>query len=60
MKLRIVRLVSTAAIALTMTACGQKGPLYLPEKEAPATAETTAAEAADEAQNKDQADTTDQ
>ena len=71
MKLRIVRLVLTASVALMITACGQKGPLYLPEKEAPGQVEApaaapasepeaTASDADDKSQDKEQADRPDQ
>ena len=67
MKLRIVGLLVVTASAFMITACGQKGPLYLPGKEAPAEqatpaavpAEATAGEKADTNTEKDDASRTD-
>ncbi|HBE93603.1 MAG TPA: hypothetical protein DDW55_14215 [Gammaproteobacteria bacterium] len=59
MKLRIVGLLVVTASAFMITACGQKGPLYLPGKEAPAEQAAPAAVPAEgaEAANDEKADT---
>jgi predicted small lipoprotein YifL len=53
MKLPTVGLALLSAAVFTLTACGQKGPLYVPKKEAPAASAPPASEqAADPAEDK--------
>jgi predicted small lipoprotein YifL len=63
MKLRTVGLMLLFSTAFTLSACGQKGPLYMPKKEAPAATAPAAEEQAteqteDKASGKDEADNT--
>lgn len=47
MKLRSTGLLLFMAAALTITACGQKGPLYLPKRDATAVPATSTEDASD-------------